>query len=151
MPVWNRWLLRPDILISVYRSTPYCDFANTQMRGDQRSSWSDFNTSAQRHLPDGRFGDRVLELFKVVQWLMPHVLLNEINNLAMLRALESDDLCMVFRSWDRVSTLTTKHSWAIKTATQLEKHYHIFFANKSKIRHVHDIVEAVYILGTTAN
>ncbi|XP_036142928.1 uncharacterized protein LOC118645611 [Monomorium pharaonis] len=73
-----------------------------------------------------------IELFKV-QWRMPHVLLNEINKLAMLRALESGRyLSMAFRSWDLYEfpllQRTTKHSWAIKTATQLEKPRYIIFA-----------------------
>ena len=74
-----------------------------------------------------------LELFKI-QWRMPHVLLSEINKLlSMLRALESGRyLSMAFRSWDlyEFSLLqsTTKHSWVIKTATQLEKPRYVIFA-----------------------
>jgi hypothetical protein len=73
-----------------------------------------------------------IELLKV-QWRMPHVLLNEINKLSMLRALESGRyLSMAFRSWDLFEypllQSTTKHSWAIKTATQLEKPRYIIFA-----------------------
>ncbi|EZA50693.1 hypothetical protein X777_11117 [Ooceraea biroi] len=64
---------------------------------------------------------------------MPHVLLNEINKLSMLRALESGRyLTMGFRSWDLYEypllQSTTKHSWAIKTATQLEKPRYVIFA-----------------------
>ncbi|KYN38113.1 hypothetical protein ALC56_07513 [Trachymyrmex septentrionalis] len=73
-----------------------------------------------------------LELFKV-QWRMPHVLLSEINKLSMLRALESGRyLSMAFRSWDLYEfpllQSTTKHSWAIKTASQLEKPRYVIFA-----------------------
>ena len=73
-----------------------------------------------------------IELLKV-QWRMPHVLLNEINKLSMLRALESGRyLSMAFRSWDLYQypllQSTTKHSWAIKTATQLEKPRYVVFA-----------------------
>jgi len=73
-----------------------------------------------------------ITLFKV-QWRMPHVLLNEINKLSMLRALESGRyLSMAFRSWDLYEfpllQRTTKHSWAIKTATQLEKPRYVIFA-----------------------
>ncbi|XP_036147179.1 uncharacterized protein LOC118647079 [Monomorium pharaonis] len=73
-----------------------------------------------------------IELLKV-QWRMPHVLLNEINKLSMLRALESGRyLSMAFRSWDLYEypllQSTTKHSWAIKTATQLEKPRYVVFA-----------------------
>ncbi|XP_036142905.1 uncharacterized protein LOC118645602 [Monomorium pharaonis] len=73
-----------------------------------------------------------IELFKV-QWRMPHVLLNEINKLSMLRALESGQyLSMAFRSWDLYEfpllQRITQYSWAIKTATQLEKPRYIIFA-----------------------
>ena len=72
-----------------------------------------------------------VELFKV-QWRMPHVALNEVNKLSMLRALESGHyLSMSFRSWDLYEYLllqnTTKHSWAVKTAT-LEKPRYVIFA-----------------------
>jgi len=55
-----------------------------------------------------------ITLFKV-QWRMPHVLLNELNKLSMLRALESRRyLSMAFRSWDLhefpLLQRTTKHS-----------------------------------------
>ncbi|XP_029659114.1 uncharacterized protein LOC115233044 [Formica exsecta] len=70
---------------------------------------------------------------RVIQWRMPHVVLNEINKLSMLRALESGRyLSMGFRSWDLYEfpllQRTTKHSWPIKTATQLEKPRYVVFA-----------------------
>ncbi|KYQ60582.1 hypothetical protein ALC60_00362 [Trachymyrmex zeteki] len=73
-----------------------------------------------------------LELFKV-QWRIPYVLLSEINKLSMLRALENGRyLSMSFRSWNLYEypllQNTTKHSWAIKTATQLEKPRYVIFA-----------------------
>jgi len=76
--------------------------------------------------------DPEITLFKV-QWWMSHVLLNEINKLSMLRALESGRrLSMSFRSQYLyefpLSHRTTKHSWAIKTATQLEKPRYVIFA-----------------------
>ncbi|KAL6421620.1 hypothetical protein ACFW04_014505 [Cataglyphis niger] len=74
----------------------------------------------------------VINIFKT-QWRMPHVILNEINKLSMLRTLESGRyLSMGFRSWDLYEFLllqrTTKHSWTIKTATQLEEPRYIIFA-----------------------
>jgi len=71
-------------------------------------------------------------LFKV-QWRMPHMLLNKINKLSILRALESGRyLSMAFRLWDLYEFpllhRTTKHSWAIKTATQLEKPRYVIFS-----------------------
>jgi len=73
-----------------------------------------------------------IELYKV-QWRMPHVMLNEVNKLSLLRALESGRyLSMSFRSWDLYEypllQSTTKHSWAVKTATQLEKPRYVIFA-----------------------
>ena len=75
--------------------------------------------------------ESVIDIFKI-QWRMPHVSLNEINKLSMLHALESGQyLNMGFRSWDLYEYLllqhTTKHSWAIKTATQLEKPRYVVF------------------------
>ncbi|XP_024875593.1 uncharacterized protein LOC112456996 [Temnothorax curvispinosus] len=66
-------------------------------------------------------------------WRMPHVVLSEVNKLSMLRALENGRyLSMGFRSWDLYEypllQNTTKHSWAIKTATQLEKPRYVVFA-----------------------
>ncbi|XP_024870068.1 uncharacterized protein LOC112453512, partial [Temnothorax curvispinosus] len=66
-------------------------------------------------------------------WQMPHVVLSEFNKLSMLRALENGRyLSMGFRSWDLYEypllQNTTKHSWAIKIATQLEKPRYVVFA-----------------------
>ncbi|XP_070170387.1 uncharacterized protein [Polyergus mexicanus] len=73
----------------------------------------------------------VIDIFKI-QRRMPHVVLNKINKLSMLRALESGQyLSMGFRSWDLYEfpllQRTTKHSWPIKTATQLEKPRYVVF------------------------
>ncbi|XP_071579967.1 uncharacterized protein [Temnothorax nylanderi] len=62
-----------------------------------------------------------------------NISLVEINKLSMLRALENGRyLSMGFRSWDLYEypllQNTTKHSWAIKTATQLEKPRYVVFA-----------------------
>ncbi|XP_018376373.1 PREDICTED: uncharacterized protein LOC108769728 [Trachymyrmex cornetzi] len=71
-----------------------------------------------------------LELFKV-QWRMPHVALNEVNKLSMLRALESGRyLSMSFRSWKLYEYSCIEHDEAfliIKTATQLEKPRYVIF------------------------
>ncbi|XP_011861480.1 PREDICTED: uncharacterized protein LOC105558418 [Vollenhovia emeryi] len=73
-----------------------------------------------------------IELLKV-QWRIPHVMLNETNKLSLLRALESGRyLSMSFRSWELYEypllQSTTRHSWAIKSATQLEKPRYVIFA-----------------------
>jgi len=76
----------------------------------------------------------IFELFKV-EWRMPHIALNKINKLSMLRALESGrHLSMSFHSWElSISYYRTKHSYynevflIIKTATQLEKSRYVIF------------------------
>ncbi|XP_067214165.1 uncharacterized protein [Linepithema humile] len=81
----------------------------------------------------GRAGTNpTIDLLKI-QWQMPHVSLSEVNKLSLLRTLESGRyLSMCFRSWDLYEfpllQNTTKHSWAVKTATQLEKPRYIIFA-----------------------
>jgi len=64
---------------------------------------------------------------------MPHVMLNEVNKLSMLRVLESERfLSMSFRSWNLYEypllQSTTKYLWAVKTMTQLEKPRFVIFA-----------------------
>ncbi|XP_036147001.1 uncharacterized protein LOC118647020 [Monomorium pharaonis] len=81
-----------------------------------------------------------IELFKV-QWQMPHVTLNEVNKLSLLRALESGQcLSMSFRSWDLYGypllQSTTKHSWAVKTAIQLEKPRFVIFALQTSRKNI---------------
>ncbi|KAL6421354.1 hypothetical protein ACFW04_014691 [Cataglyphis niger] len=73
-----------------------------------------------------------IELFKI-QWHMPHVILNKINKLSLLRALKSGRyLKMSFRSWDLyefpLQHYTTKHSWTVKAASQLKKPRYVIFA-----------------------
>ncbi|XP_011630649.1 uncharacterized protein LOC105422795 [Pogonomyrmex barbatus] len=68
-----------------------------------------------------------------IQWRMPHVILNDVNKLSLLRTLDSRRyLSIGFRSWDlyEFSLLqsTTKHSWVVKAATQLEKSRYVIFA-----------------------
>ncbi|XP_053980772.1 uncharacterized protein LOC128877473 [Hylaeus volcanicus] len=74
----------------------------------------------------------VVELLKI-QWRIPHVILNDTNKLSLLRILESGQyLSMSFRSWDLYEypllQSTTKHSWTVKTAIQLEKPRYVIFA-----------------------
>ena len=73
-----------------------------------------------------------IDLLKI-QWRMPHVVLNDVNKLSLLRTLDSGRyLSVPFRSWDLYEfpllQNTTKHSWAVKAATQLEKPRYVIFA-----------------------
>lgn len=81
-----------------------------------------------------------IELFKI-QWRMPHVILNDINKLALLRTLENGQyLSMSFRSWDLYEfpllQNTTKHLWTVKTATNLEKPRYVIFALQTARKNV---------------
>ena len=76
-----------------------------------------------------------------IQWRMHHVVLNDINKLALLRTLDSGRyLSVAFRSWDLYEfpllQSTTKHSWAVKAATQLEKPRYVIFALQSGRKNV---------------
>lgn len=68
-----------------------------------------------------------------LQWKMPHVVLNDVNKLSLLRTLENGRyVSMGFRSWDLYEypllQSTTKHTWAVKASTQLEKPRYVVFA-----------------------
>ncbi|XP_072756901.1 uncharacterized protein [Anoplolepis gracilipes] len=81
-----------------------------------------------------------IELHKI-QWRMPHVILNEISKLSLLRALESGRyLNISFRSWDLYEFpllhSTTKHSWTVKTASQLKKPRYVIFALQTDRKNV---------------
>ncbi|XP_025266370.1 uncharacterized protein LOC112638590 [Camponotus floridanus] len=73
-----------------------------------------------------------VELAKI-RWRVPQVMLNDVNKLSLLRTLDSGRyLSVPFRSWDLYEfpllQSTTKHSWAIKAVTQLEKSRYVIFA-----------------------
>jgi len=89
-----------------------------------------------------------IELYKV-QWRMPHVMLNEVNKLSLLRTLDSGRfLNMTFRSWDLYEypllQSTTKHSWAVKTATQLEKPRYVIFALQTGRKNIMSKESAIF-------
>ncbi|KYN13283.1 hypothetical protein ALC57_14532 [Trachymyrmex cornetzi] len=76
-----------------------------------------------------------------IQWRMPHVVLNDVNKLSLLRTLEGGRyLSVCFRSWDLYEfpllQSTTKHSWAVKTTSQLEKPRYVIFALQTGKRNV---------------
>lgn len=76
-----------------------------------------------------------IELLKV-QWKMPHITLEELNKLTVLRILESGrSLNMSFRSWDLYEypllQETTKHNWTVKASSFMEKPRYVIFALQS--------------------
>ncbi|XP_071574329.1 uncharacterized protein [Temnothorax nylanderi] len=86
----------------------------------------------KKTVPRNPAKDPKITLLKV-QWRMPHVALNDVTKLSLLRTLESGRfLSAGFRSWDLYEfpllQNTTKHSWAVKAAPQLEKPRYVIFA-----------------------
>jgi len=115
---------RKGVLIFACRSACCWVFAKMNTWSSTLAIWyerdNDYNCLVGN--PVGKsLTESEIELFKV-QWRTPC----DINKLSMLRALKSGRyLSMNFRSWDLYEypllDRTTKHSWVIKTATQLEK------------------------------
>lgn len=67
-----------------------------------------------------------------VQWRMPHIKVSDQQRLALLKHLEKDKpMQIAFRNWDLYEypllPKTTKHSWSIKTTSQLEKPRYVIF------------------------
>lgn len=68
-----------------------------------------------------------------VQWRVPHIKVSDRNKLFLLKYLEKDNpIQLAFRNWDLYEypllPKTTKHSWSVKTTSQLEKPRFIVFA-----------------------
>lgn len=67
-----------------------------------------------------------------VQWRVPHIKVSDRERLSLLKHLEKDrPIQMAFRNWDLYEypllPKTTKHSWAVKTTSQLEKPRYVIF------------------------
>lgn len=67
-----------------------------------------------------------------VQWRIPHIKVSDRERLKLLKYLEKDKPIQVaFRNWDLYEypllPQTTKHSWSVKTASQLEKPRYVIF------------------------
>lgn len=65
-------------------------------------------------------------LINKIIWRVPHVKISDREKISMLKLLEKDrPLQMIFRNWDLYEypalPKTTKHTWSIKTASQIEK------------------------------
>lgn len=61
-----------------------------------------------------------------IQWRVPHIKVSDRERLMLLRQLEKDKpIQIAFRNWDLYEypllPKTTKHSWSVKTTSQLEK------------------------------
>lgn len=89
-------------------------------------------------------------LIHKIQWRMPHIKVSDTQKLALIKHLEKDKpIQIAFRNWDLYEypllPKTTKHSWSIKTTSQLEKPRYVIFGlqtnrknNKTKDNAVFD-------------
>lgn len=76
-----------------------------------------------------------------VQWRVPHIKVSDRSRLLLLKHLEKDrPIQIAFRNWDLYEypllPKTTKHSWSIKTASQLEKPRFVIFGLQSNRKDV---------------
>lgn len=67
-----------------------------------------------------------------IQWRVPHIKVSDRNKLLLLKSLERDrSIQIAFRNWDLYEypllPRTTKHSWSVKTTSQLEKPRFVIF------------------------
>lgn len=67
-----------------------------------------------------------------IQWRVPHIKVSDRERLSLLKYLEKDKpIQIAFRNWDLYEypllPKTTKHSWSIKTTSQLEKPRYVIF------------------------
>lgn len=67
-----------------------------------------------------------------VQWRVPHIKVSDRDKLSLLKHLEKDrPIQLAFRNWDLYEypllPKTTKHSWSVKTTSQLEKPRFVIF------------------------
>jgi hypothetical protein len=85
--------------------------------------------------PQGTTSDNLewkIILDKIV-WRVPHLKLADEHRLTLLKQLNSDrEIVLPFRSWEMYEfpslPTTQRHSWSIKTSTQLEKPRFVIFA-----------------------
>lgn len=85
-----------------------------------------------------------------IQWRVPHIKVSDRDKLLLLKHLEKDrPVQIAFRNWDLYEypllPKTTKHSWSVKTTSQLEKPRFVIFGfqtdrkmNKAKSSSVFD-------------
>lgn len=72
-----------------------------------------------------------------VQWRVPHVKVSDRERISLLKIMEKDKpIQMAFRNWDLYEypllPKTMKHSWSVKTASQMEKPRYVIFCLQTK-------------------
>lgn len=76
-----------------------------------------------------------------IAWRVPHLRLSDSHKLQLLKQLNSDrDIVMPFRSWEMheypMLPTTQRHSWTVKTSSQLEKPRYVIFALQTSKRNI---------------
>lgn len=76
-----------------------------------------------------------------VQWRIPHIKVSDRERLTLLKYLDKDrPIQIAFRNWDLYEypllPKTTKHSWTVKTASQLEKPRYVIFGLQTNRKNV---------------
>lgn len=77
--------------------------------------------------------DMLLCVVNKVQWKIPHITLSDHAKLQMMKTIQhKDEIPLTYRSWDlyELPTLpqTTRHSWNVKTTTQVTKPRYVVVA-----------------------
>lgn len=80
----------------------------------------------------GNGDDSIKIIIQRVQWRVPHIKVSDKEKLSLLKHLDKDrPIQFAFRNWDLYEypllPKTSKHSWSIKTASQLEKPRYVIF------------------------
>lgn len=80
----------------------------------------------------GNNNDDVEIQIQRVQWRVPHIKVSDRERLSLLKCLEKDrPIQIAFRNWDLYEypllPKTSKHSWSVKTTSQLEKPRYVVF------------------------
>lgn len=83
-----------------------------------------------------------ITISKIV-WRMPHIKVSDRERLNLLKYLERDRAIQVaFRNWDLYEypllPKTSKHSWAVKTSSQIEKPRYVIIGLKTNRKNVSD-------------
>lgn len=85
---------------------------------------------------------------------MPHIKVSDRERISLLKYLEKDKAIQVaFRNWDINEFLLlpkiTKHSWSVKSASQLEKPRYVIFGLQTNRKTVTEREIALYLIIAT--
>lgn len=87
--------------------------------------------------------DQILVNIDRIQWRVPHIKVSDRERLLLLKLLEKDKpIQIAFRNWDTYEypllPKTKKHSWSVKTTSQLEKPRYVILGLQTAKKNVKD-------------